>query len=133
MTYDQLISKAFNIERALIAQGNTQAYMDNRPSSSYNDKPHTWDKNKNVTNDGVVNAKVVISGPKQTITQPSYTQQNILQSNIPQQPYQQNILQPNMQQQQNNQQTVNNTSAQKGPPPRNNYPHKHKYTLCVCK
>lgn len=64
-TYDQLIPKALNIERALIAQGYTPTYKDNSQSTSQrNDKPNTWAKNKNVTNDGVVDAKVIINAPR---------------------------------------------------------------------
>lgn len=41
-TYDQLIHKALNIKRALIAQGYTPTYKDNSQSTSQsNDKPHT--------------------------------------------------------------------------------------------
>ena len=61
-TYDQLIPKALNIERALITEGYTPTYKDNPQSTSQShEKPRTWAKNKNVTNDGVVNAKVIIN------------------------------------------------------------------------
>jgi hypothetical protein len=63
-TYDQLIPKALNIERDLIAQGYTPTYKDNRQSTTQsNDKPHTWAKKKHVNNDGVVDAKVIINSP----------------------------------------------------------------------
>lgn len=38
-SYDELVPKALNIERALISQGNTQAYKDNCPLTSSIDKP----------------------------------------------------------------------------------------------
>lgn len=57
-SYDELVPRDLNIKRALISQGNTQAYKDNHPLTSSNEKPCVWTKNKNVTNDGVVDAKV---------------------------------------------------------------------------
>lgn len=106
-SYEELIPRALNIERALTEQGNTQAYKDNFPSTSSNDKPHVWAMNKNITNDGFVDVKVVLSAPRQTNTQPMNTQQTNMQP-------------------QNDQ--VNNTYTQRGSPPRNNYPRWCKYT-----
>lgn len=68
-TYEELISKGINIERGLITKRLTRIYKNNHPSSSSRDKPHTWAKNKNVTNDGVVDAKVEISDPTKVNTQ----------------------------------------------------------------
>lgn len=63
--FDELILKGLNNEQKLIAKGSMQYY--NQLSSSSN-KPHFWAKNKNVTNDDVVDAKVVIKLPLSSYT-----------------------------------------------------------------
>lgn len=68
-SYKELIPRGLNIERSLIAQEATQAYKDNQTSSNSNEKPWFWDKKNNVTNDGVVDMKVVLSAPKKMNTQ----------------------------------------------------------------
>lgn len=74
-SYDELFPRALNIKRSLISQENTQVYKDNRPSTSFNENPYYWAKNKNVTSDGVVDAKVVLTNLGQENTQPMNTQQ----------------------------------------------------------
>jgi hypothetical protein len=112
-TYDQLIPKALNIERALIAQGYTPTYKDNPQSTSQgHDKPRTWAKNKNVTDDGVINAKVIINSQQSNPRSQSNTQHNtfVIQS------------------QPTNNQNVHNINDQQAPPPHNKFPQKRKYT-----
>lgn len=96
MTYYQLIPNDLNIERDLIAQKHMPTCRDNRSSTSYNNKPRMWAKNKNITNDGVIDAKVVISAPQQKTHQKTYPQHNTHQ---PQINYQQNTPQTNTRQQ----------------------------------
>lgn len=117
--YNHLIPKMLNIEWTLIAQGGTPTHLehqDNQTSTSYNEKPRTWATNKNVTNDGVVDAKVVISALKQntqTYQQPQNNNWNNMQENA--------VSQPS-----NNQ--INNLNNQGGPSPWNKYAPKQKYT-----
>jgi len=57
-TFDELVSKGTIIERALIAKGTIKIFRDNKDyPQNFNDKSHFWNKNKNVVNDGVVDAK----------------------------------------------------------------------------
>jgi hypothetical protein len=105
-TYDQLIPKDLNIERALIAQCYTPTYKDNPQSTSQNhEKPCTWAKNKNVTNDGVVDAKVIINSQRSNPRSQSNTQHSasIVQS------------------QPTNNQNVHNIIDQQAPPPCNKF------------
>lgn len=62
-------------------------YKDNHQPSSSNEKPHIWAKNKNVTNDGVVDAKFVINAPPKENTQQN-NQHTINNTNPPHDLYQ---------------------------------------------
>lgn len=55
----ETIEKGILIKRALIARGTIKLYSPKDQPSTSNDRPEIWAKNKNVTNDGVVGAKVV--------------------------------------------------------------------------
>jgi hypothetical protein len=108
-TYNQLIPKALNIKRALVSMGYTPIFKDNSQSTSQrNDKPRTWAKNKNVTNYGVVDAKVIINAPQSNPQFQANTQQSA------------SIAQP----QPTNNQIIHNINDQQGPPPRNKSPQK---------
>lgn len=97
-----------NIKRALIEQGYTPTYKENSQSTSQsNDKPRTWAKNKNVTNDGVVNAKVIINAQWSNPRSQANTQHNASVT----------------QSQPTNNQNIHNINDQQAPPPR-----KRKYT-----
>lgn len=57
--FEETIEKGILIERALIARGVIKLYIPKDQPCTSNEKPKIWAKNKNVTNDGVVDAKVV--------------------------------------------------------------------------
>jgi hypothetical protein len=76
-------------------------------------------KIKKVTNDWVVDAKVVINSPYPNTHQQTNTQQ----------PHQKNAVVAQPQQEINH--TIKNVNDQHGLPPQYNFPQKHKYTqLC---
>lgn len=108
-TYDQLISKALNIERALMTQpARSTSYpeqQNNYPPTNYNDKPRTWARNKNVTNDGAIDTKVVISAPRQNTPAPQIQIQHQNNHQATQEP--------------SNNQIINNLNDQRGPPQQN--------------
>lgn len=60
-TFEELMEKGLTIERALIAKGLVKIYKDNNQPSSSNDKTRLWAKNKNVTNNGLVDTNFVES------------------------------------------------------------------------
>jgi len=62
-----VIEMGLFIEKAMIAKGQIKIYKDT-PNSSYTmDKSKFWTKNKNVVNDGVVDAKVAALKQQQAI------------------------------------------------------------------
>lgn len=67
-SFTKVIEMGLFIEKAMIAKGTLKLYKDTPPSNYTTDKSKFWTKNKNVVNDGVVDAKA--AAPKQ---QPIFT------------------------------------------------------------
>lgn len=69
----------------LIEQGTIKLFKDNKDDSNGKDKPRFWNKNKNIVNDGVVDANIV----KMKLTFPSesyYNSNNQVNSQRPSNP-----------------------------------------------
>lgn len=56
-TFQDDIEKGISIEKVLVAKGLVKIFKENQ--NAPNDKGKFWSRNKNFTNDGVVNAKMV--------------------------------------------------------------------------
>lgn len=56
-TFAALVEKGLILERALVAKGQVKKIYDKE--KSFGDKPHYWNRNKNIVNDGVTNTKHV--------------------------------------------------------------------------
>lgn len=67
-SFSKVIEMGLFIEKAMIAKGAIKIYKDTPNSNYTTDKSKFWTKNKNVVNDGVVDAKA--AAPKQ---QPIFT------------------------------------------------------------
>jgi len=74
ISFSKVIEMGLIIEKSLIAKGQIKLYKDTSSTNTNNDKPRFWTKNKNVVNDGVVDAKNV--APKQPIFNLSIPQNN---------------------------------------------------------
>lgn len=89
-SFQKLTDKGLALERVLLKEGTLKHYQKSSQSSSsyHNDKPKFWAKNKNVVNDGVTNAKRVLTvaaPPKSTTNIHQFNNQN--NSNQSQKPH----------------------------------------------
>lgn len=64
-TISKLMKKGASIEDALIRKGILGTNKDNTNTNSSNDKPKIFSKNKNVTNDGIVDAHIISTAQPQ--------------------------------------------------------------------
>lgn len=105
-TIEKLIKKGMSIETALVAKGIIKLNKDNDNTNYSGDRNRFWYKNKNVTNDGVVDARAVNANQppfmikKLSVPNMSTMEQNQApMSNVTQQPqYQQHAQQQHTQQ-----------------------------------
>lgn len=114
-TIEKLIKKGMNIETALVAKGIIKLNKDSDNTNNSRDQNRFWYKNKNVTNDGVVDARAVNANqPPFTIKKLSAPNMSTMEqnqtpaSNVTQQPqYQQHYQQYNQQYNQQQGQPLN--------------------------
>lgn len=100
-TIEKLIKKGMSIETALVAKGIIKLNKDSDNTNNSEDRNRFWYRNKNVTNDGVVDARAVNANqPPFTIKKLSVPNMSTMEqnqtpmSNITQQPqYQQHAQQ----------------------------------------
>lgn len=58
--FKDIIEKGIKCERCLLEQGILKCHKDSGPNTNTNnERPKFWPRNKNVTNDGVVDSRVV--------------------------------------------------------------------------
>lgn len=91
-SFAEVITQGLKTKKALIKKGLVKIYKDNKdsPFPNYNsDKPKFWNKNKNVVNDGIVDARTVknaqpvvkFAGQTPTHNNTNYNNQNKSQNN----------------------------------------------------
>lgn len=57
-SFVEVIAQGLKIEKALIKKGLVKIYKDCPRPTYNNDKPKFWSKNKNIVNDGIVDARI---------------------------------------------------------------------------
>ena len=90
------MKKGASIEDALVHKGVIKINKDNANSNSSTDKAKFFSKNKNVTNDGIVDARTINTAqPKITLTNPNVVNTQKTNPKQPQQPTQDSSMQDN--------------------------------------
>ena len=93
-TIAKLMKKGASIKDALIRKGVIKINKDNTNMNSSTDKAKIFSKNKNVTNDGIVDARpIIITQPKITLTNPNATNTQMTNPKQPQQSTQDSSIQ----------------------------------------
>lgn len=78
--FEETIENGLHIERALIARWFLKLNSSKDSPSSSNDKPKIWVTNKNITNDGVVDARALWNAQKTLQNKPQVPQTSYVPS-----------------------------------------------------